>query len=69
MDRHRIDSGASQLLKNMTPVLVPNATVPYDRLVRHFTERTVTRDRELYTMVLRKSSEGRGEVDALSFSD
>jgi hypothetical protein len=64
MDHHGIDSSEASTLKNMTPVLVPDSTVPYDMLVRQFTECAVHMDRELYTLVLRKLSETRGEVNA-----
>jgi hypothetical protein len=33
MDHHRLDSNEASSLKNITPVLVPAGTVPYDELV------------------------------------
>ena len=69
MDHHRIDSDKASLLKDMKPVLIPDGTVPYDKLELLFTERGMNIEHELYTLVRRKLSENRGAVDAGSFSD
>jgi hypothetical protein len=62
MDHHRLDSNEASLLKNITPVLVPDSTMPYDEPVQQFTEHAVDRDRELYTLVLWKLSESTGKL-------
>lgn len=54
MDHHRIDRGEASPLKNMTTFLVPDGIVPYDKLMRQFTERVKNMNRELYTLVRRK---------------
>jgi hypothetical protein len=64
MDHHRIDSDEASLLKNMKPVLIPDGTVPSDKLLRIFTKRGVNIVHELYTLERRKLSESKGEVNA-----
>jgi len=54
---HRIDSGESSPLKNMTPVLVPVGAVPYNMLARQFRERAANIDADITALVLRKLSE------------
>ncbi len=57
-DHHRIDSGEASPLKNMTPVLFPDGAVPYDELVRQFTDRAAAIDAAIYSLVIQKISEG-----------
>ena len=59
-NHHRIDSGEASPFKNMAPILVPDGAVPYDEIVRQFSERATGIDRAIYELVIQRLVEDRG---------
>jgi len=56
-DHHRIDSGETQPQMNMTPILIPDGAVPYQKLLHQFKERASGLDPEIFELVIRTLSE------------
>lgn len=61
ISHHRIDSGESSPLKNMSPVLLPDGAIPFESLLQKFQEHAGTIDSEITEIVVRELNKGRTE--------